>query len=634
MIDPNRIRLIPQSPGVYLFKGAAGEVLYVGKAASLRNRVRSYFNQGPQGIRTITMTSRAEDVEWIVTDTEIEALLLESNLIKQHRPRYNIRLRDDKQFPYICVAVQEPFPRIFRVRRTRKDGARYFGPYANSGSLNETLSLLKKLFPHRSCDIAIPDETLSPEPVLDRPCLEFYIKRCTAPCVRNVTGPEYRETIEQVLLFLEGRHEQVLASLRRRMREYADQLNFEGAAHVRDQIRAVERSVERQKISTASGGEYDVIGIARDERDASAQVFQVRTGKIVDRQHFMLDNPGEGSEEEVLAAFVNQFYERAAVVPRRILLPADLPDRAVVAEWLAGLRGGPVELTVPSRGEKRKLVDMVAANARDVLEQSKQKWLSDREKTSIALAELEAALRLPSAPARIECFDISTIQGSSTVASLVVFQDGRPKTSEYRRFRIQSTDGPDDFASMREVVRRRFRRAAESSQFPVPSSKCAVQDVDSGNGTGQAESGWAAVPNLVVIDGGKGQLHAALESLEELGVSNLPIVSLAKRVEEVFVPGRSASIILPRDSQGLYLLQRIRDEAHRFAVTYHRAVRSKRAQGSALDGFRGIGPVKRRALIKTFGSLRGVREATVDEIAAVPGINANMAASLKQYLAE
>src|SRR5579872_3522102 len=299
MIGPERLRQLPAKPGVYLFKDEKGEVLYVGKAASLRNRVRSYFNAGNTRLLTVTMTSKAAEVDWITTATEIEALLLESNLIKQHRPRFNIRLRDDKQFPYICITVQEPFPRIFRVRRTRKDGSRYFGPYANSGSLNQTLSMLKKLFPYRSCDIAIPDEADSPEPVLARPCLEFYIKRCTAPCVRNVTRAEYRETIDQVLLFLEGKHEQVLATLRARMKAHADELNFERAAYVRDQIQAVERSVERQKISTVTGDEYDVIGIAADGRDASAQVFQIRNGTIVDRQHFLLDNPAQGGEDEV-----------------------------------------------------------------------------------------------------------------------------------------------------------------------------------------------------------------------------------------------------------------------------------------------------------------------------------------------
>ena len=638
MVSPDRLKLLPTKPGVYLFKGADGAVLYVGKAASLRNRVRSYFNQGTQTIRTQTMTSRAEDVEWIVTDTEIEALLLESNLIKQHKPRYNIRLRDDKQFPYICISVQEPFPRVFRVRRTRKDGSRYFGPYANSGSLNETLSLLKKLFPYRSCEISIPDEADSPEPVLDRPCLEFYIKRCTAPCVRNVTRREYRETIDQVLLFLEGKHEQVLNTLRKRMSECADALNFEGAAHIRDQIVAVERSVERQKISTVAGGEYDVIGIATGDRDASAQVFQVRSGKIVDRQQFLLDNPGQGTADEVLSAFVKQYYERAAQVSRRILLPATLPDAHVLQEWLSGRRGGPVDLVVPARGEKRKLVEMVSANAADVLEQSKQRWLSDREKTSIALAELEASLRLPSQPARIECFDISTIQGASTVASMIVFEEGRPANGQYRRFKIRTPDGPDDFAAMREVIRRRFLRSLTVTPSAAADESEGVSTEDSSARAAPIPStldgSWKRLPDLVVIDGGKGQLSAALDSLNDLGITNLPIVSLAKRQEEIFVPGRSNSILLPRDSQGLYLLQRIRDEAHRFAITYHRQVRSKRAQVSALDGFRGIGPVKRRALIKAFGSLRGVREASVDEIAAIPGINPNMAASLKQYLAE
>lgn len=619
MINPDRIKLIPTGPGVYLFKDEAGRALYVGKAASLRSRVRSYFNPAGQSIRTQTMTRNAADVDWIVTDSELEAVILESNLIKQYRPKYNIRLRDDKQFPYICVTIKEPFPRVFRVRRTRKDGSRYFGPFANSGSLNETLSLLKKLLPYRSCDIAIPDEALSPEPVLDRPCLEYFIKRCNAPCVRNVTRDQYRETIDQVLLFLDGKHDKVLAGLDRRMRGLAEELNFEGAAHVRDQIHAVERSVERQKITAVGGGEYDAIGIALGGRDASAQVFQIRGGKIVDRKHFLLDNPSEGSGEEVLTAFVKQFYERATHIPRTVLVPLALSEADVLEEWLTALRGRPVALSAPLKGEKRKLVEMVSANAEEILEQSKQRWLSDREKTSIALAELEAGLHLDRTPERIECFDISTILGASTVASMVVFEDGRPKNSEYRRFRIQATSqdsGPDDFAAMREVIRRRFRRAAE----PM---------TENGHG-----DGWIKLPDLVVIDGGKGQLSAALGALEDLGVTGQHIVSLAKRQEEVFVPGRAESLLLPRESQGLYLLQRIRDEAHRFAITYHRQVRSKRAQVSALDGFRGIGPVRRRALIKIFGSLRGVREATVEEIAAVPGINRSMAASLKHYLAE
>lgn len=644
MVPPARLKLLPTKPGVYLFKDEGGDVLYVGKSASLRNRVRSYFNAGEQRLWTHTMTAKAADVEWIVTDTEIEALILESNLVKQYRPRFNIRLRDDKQFPYICITVQEPFPRIFRVRRTRKDGSRYFGPYANSGNLNETLSLLKKLFPYRTCDIAIPDEETSPDPVLARPCLEYYIKRCSAPCVRNVTRAEYRETIDQVLLFLEGKHEQVLSTLRQRMRAYADDLNFEGAAHVRDQIRAVETSVERQKITTVSGGDYDVVAIAEDGPDASAQVFQVRGGRIIDRQHFNVENPGGIESDEVLSAFLKQLYERSTQVPAHVLLPLEPSDRDVMEEWLTQLRGRPVELVVPKRGEKRKLVEMVAGNAKDVLEQSKQKWLSDNEKTSIALAELEAALQLPDQPKRIECFDISTIQGTSTVAAMVVFEDGKPKNSEYRRFKVRTQDheGPDDFAAMREVIRRRFRRAMPTS------SANGVDERDSGNGSKQAahaparrdgavssgedDARWARLPELLVIDGGKGQLAAAMESLDALHMENVNVVSLAKRQEEIFVPGRQTSLLLPRNSQGLYLLQRIRDETHRFAITYHRQVRGKNAQSSALDGFRGIGPVKRRALIKKFGSLRAVRDATVEEIAAVPGMNPGMAASLKHYL--
>ena len=332
--NSDRVKSIPTRPGCYMFKDESGTILYVGKAASLRNRVRSYFNPLGRGVRTEAMMARAADVDVIVTDSEMEALILESNLIKEHKPKYNVRLRDDKQFPYICVSVQEPFPRVFRVRRTRKDGARYFGPYANSGSLNETLSLLKKLFPYRSCDIAIPDEAESPEPVLDRPCLEYFIKRCTAPCVRFTSRTEYEDTIKQVILFLEGKQEEVLVMLKDRMAAYARDLNFEGAARVRDQITAVERVVERQKITNVSGGDFDVIGIALDNGDASGQVFRVRSGKVVDREHFLLDNAGGGSFEEVLSAFVKQFYDRATHVPRTILLPHDLSDRVVLEEWL------------------------------------------------------------------------------------------------------------------------------------------------------------------------------------------------------------------------------------------------------------------------------------------------------------
>jgi excinuclease ABC subunit C len=605
---------MPLNPGVYLFKGPGGEVLYVGKAGSLRKRVRSYFNPTGKSIRTQTMTSRATDLDWIVTDSEVEALILESELVKQYRPRYNVRLRDDKQFPYLCVTVQEPFPRVFRVRRTRKDGARYFGPYVSSVSLNETIGLLKKLFPYRTCDLVIPDETASPEPVLHRPCLEFFIDRCTAPCVRNVTREEYGKSIEQMLLFLEGRHETVLSYLRDRMRKYADELNFEGAAQVRDRIQAVERSIERQKISNVAMGDSDVIGVAVEQRDASAQVFQIRNGKVIDRRQFMLENFGEDDDVGVLQAFVPQFYERATRIPKQVLLPFPLPDGDAVEALLTRMAGTTVKLSAPQRGEKRKLVELVTANARDALEQSRIRWLTDKEKTSIALAELEAELHLPARPHRIECFDISTIQGTSTVAAMVVFEDGQPKNSDYRRFKVTSPDGPDDFAAMYEVLKRRFRRAVSNPE--------------------DTKDGWHVLPDLVIIDGGKGQLHAAMDALRELGCAQTAVVSLAKRLEEIFVPDRSESAVLPRESQGLYLLQRIRDEAHRFAITYHRQLRGTRTQRSILDGFRGVGPARRRALIKAFGSVQGLREATVEEISGISGITPSMATALKEYLSE
>jgi excinuclease ABC subunit C len=610
MIDLDRIKHLPTRPGCYLFKDAEGTILYVGKAASLRQRVRSYFN-GQQSAKIQAMLAHTQDVDFIVTDSEIEALILESNLIKEHQPKYNVRLRDDKQFPYICVTVQEPFPRVFRVRRTRKDGARYFGPYADSGSLNETLSLLKKLFPYRSCDLAIPDETMHPEPVLERPCLEYFIKRCTAPCVRYTTRAEYTEVIQQVLLFLEGRHEEVLTTLKRRMQEAAAALNFEAAAHLRDQIAAVERVIERQKITTTDAVDQDVIGMAANGAEACVQVFQVRSGKVVGRDHFLLAGVEDGSDEEMLSSFLKQFYDRATHVPRQILLPRAIEDATVIEEWLAGMRGGRVSLLVPQRGEKRKLVQMVTENAQEVLEQNTLRWMSDSQRTARALKELQEALDLPTLPWRIECFDISTIQGTFTVASMVVFENGRPKNADYRRFKIKSVEGIDDFASMAEVIKRRFQHIRDDGD----------------------EKGWVQRPDLVIVDGGKGQLNAALDALHALNIDDLNVISLAKQQEEIFVPGRSMPILLPRTSQALYLVQRIRDEAHRFAITYHRQLRGKRATGSALDAVPGIGPARRKALIKAFGSVHGVKAASIEELIAVPGITAETAAAIKQHLA-
>jgi len=447
MIDPSRLKSVPTRPGCYLFKDAEGTVLYVGKAASLRVRLRSYFlAPDQQAAKVRAMLARAVDVETVVTDSELEALILENNLIKENRPRYNVRLRDDKQYPYICVTLQEPFPRVLKVRRVRNDGARYFGPYADSGALTETLGVLKKLFPYRTCDLAIPDPEIRPEPIIERPCLEYFIKRCTAPCVRFTDRASYRAVIDQVLLFLQGKQEQVLSRLRSQMDAAAVALDFERAAQLRDQIIAVERIVQRQKMTTAGGGDQDVLAVAVDDTaEASVEMFQVREGKVVSQDHYLLE--AEASEPgEILLSFLQQYYERATYVPKAIILQHEIDDATLVAAWLSGLRGGKVTMAVPHIGDKRKLVDLVAGNAREALEQHKLRWMNDQQKTIGALKELQESLGLPALPSRIECYDISNIQGTSAVGSMVVFEHRKPKNDEYRRIKIKCDAGENEFA--------------------------------------------------------------------------------------------------------------------------------------------------------------------------------------------
>jgi excinuclease ABC subunit C len=610
MIDSSRLKSIPTRPGCYLFKNAEGEVIYVGKAASLRSRVRSYFTApNGQNAKVRALMANAADFDTIVTDSELEALILENNLIKENRPKYNIQLRDDKQYPYICVTMQEPYPRVIKVRRTRKDGGVYFGPYADGKALNETLALLKKLFPYRSCDLTIPSEEDRPEPVLDRPCLEFYIKRCIAPCVRHTDRAEYLAIIEQVLLFLQGKHDDVLHGLRLQMEAAAEEMNFERAAQIRDQIASVGRVAERQKITSTRETDADVIALAQDDSEGCVEIFHVRDGKVVGQDYYLLD--AEASEPgEILSSFLQQYYERATHVPREVLLQHAVDDASVLEEWLSSLRHGRVSIVVPAIGEKRRLIELVAANAQEALAQQRLRWMSDEQKTTGALLELQEALGLPSLPNRIECYDISNIQGTSAVGSMVVFERAKPRNNEYRRFKIKTVEGANDFAMMAEMLQRRFRRVETD---------------------GDDES-FGSLPDLIIVDGGKGQLHAAVDALHEVGRQDLPIVSLAKRLEEIFIPQRSESVLLPRTSQALYLVQRIRDEAHRFAVTYHRNVRGKQATVSQIDAVPGIGPARRKALIKTFGSVRGIKAASAEEIAAVPGMNHRLAETVKEHV--
>jgi excinuclease ABC subunit C len=610
MIDTSRLGSVPNRPGCYLFKNDKGDVLYVGKAASLRARLRSYFTSpNRQAVKVRVMLSQAADYETIVTDSELEALILENNLIKEKRPKYNVLLRDDKQYPYLCVTMQEPYPRVIRVRQTQKDGNVYFGPYADSRALNETLDVLKKLFQYRSCDLVIPDEAERPEPVIDRPCLEYFIKRCTAPCVRYTTREAYMGIIGQVLLFLQGKHDEVLKELRAQMEAAAEELNFERAAAIRDQIAAVERIAQKQKITSPRAADQDIVALAQDETEACVELFHVREGKVVAQDNYLLEG-GEGEPGDVLASFLQQYYERATHVPREILLQHDVGDREVLGQWLAGLRGGKVTITAPRIGEKRRLVELVAANAQEALEQHRLRWMNDAQKTTGALKELQEALGLEIIPNRIECYDISNIQGTSAVGSMVVFEHGKPKNKEYRRFKIKTVEGANDFAMMAELIGRRFKRVEADDE----------------------DASFGSLPDLVIIDGGKGQLHAALEALRKVGRADLAVVSLAKRLEEIFVPGRQESVLLPRTSQVLYLVQRVRDEAHRFAVSYHRNVRQKKTVASQIDSVPGIGPARRKALIKAFGSVRGIKAASPEEIAAVSGMTPKLAETVKQHL--
>ncbi len=610
MMDPSRLRSIPTRPGCYLFTDAEGEVIYVGKAASLRARLRSYFvSPNQQSAKVRAMLASAEDFDIVVTDSELEALILENNLIKERRPKYNVRLRDDKQYPYICVTVREPFPRVLKVRHSRRDGNRYFGPFADAGALGETLGVLKRLFPYRSCDLVIPDPAERPEPVIERPCLEYFIKRCTAPCVRFIDREGYRAIIDRVILFLEGKHDQVLLGLRSQMDVAAASMDFERAAQLRDQLNAVERVVQRQKITSIRGVDQDVVGLALDDTEACVQIFQVRSGKVVGQDHYLLE--AQASEpSEVMLSFVQQYYERATHVPREIILQHDVEDAPVVEQWLGELRGGRVNLLVPRIGEKRRLVELVASNAREKLEQHRLRWMNDAQKTMSALLELQEALGLPDLPSRIECYDISNIQGAAAVGSMVVFAGGKPKNNEYRRFKIKTVEGANDFAMMAEMLRRRFIRVE----------------------TDPDDESFGVLPDLIIVDGGKGQLHTAVDAMAETGRSDLPVVSLAKRLEEIFVPGRRDSVLLPRASQALYLVQRIRDEAHRFAITYHRNVRQKQTVSSQIDSVPGIGPARRKALIRVFGSVRGIKSASAEEIAAVPGMNSTLAETVKSHL--
>jgi excinuclease ABC subunit C len=603
---------LPDCPGVYLMKDARGTVLYVGKAQSLRNRVRSYWQKQAAGgeihlIRSVI--DRIADLEYTMTDSVSEALLLEINLVKRYRPRFNVRLKDDKSYPFIKITLGEDFPKVERTRRLPADGSRYFGPYASASSVDEAMNLIRRIFPFRTCGLDIHEG----KKAIERPCLLYHIKRCQAPCVGYIDKADYRAQIEQIERFLEGRQEVVARELTRQMTEASAATEYERAAALRDKVRAIERTMESQKMAAHSTTEEDVLGLARQDAQAAVALFAVRGGKMVGRDVYLLDAPRETDDATVLAGFVLQYYERATSIPKTVLVPA-LPDDAdQLEEYLAGRRGAGVRIHVPRRGEKRELLELASRNATETLGREHARWLADQGKTLAALEELAEALDLPAAPHRIECYDISNFQGAQSVGSMVVFEDGRPRTGEYRRFRIKTVTGANDFASHQEVLKRRFVRAK------------------SGDEGSEEELRWR-LPDLVVIDGGKGQLSAAKEILDELGYHDLAVVGLAKEREEIFLPERDEPVLLPVTSPALYMMQRLRDEAHRFAITYHRALRAKAATHSAFDDLPGVGPKRRAALLRVFGSPKRVREAPVEQVAAVPGIGAALAARIKAGL--
>ncbi|MQF94606.1 MAG: excinuclease ABC subunit UvrC [SAR202 cluster bacterium] len=612
-----RLQATPERPGVYLMKDPRGTVLYVGKASILRNRLRSYFGSPsnlPNKIRR--MLGHLHDFEYIVTDSEAEALILENTLIKRYKPRYNARLKDDKTYPYLKIDLAEEFPRVYITRKVAKDGARYFGPFATAGTVRKTMDLVKRLFPYRSCTKNITGND-------PRPCLEYYINRCVAPCTGTATKEDYGKVIDQVIMFMEGDTETVTRDLNQNMELASENLEFERAAVLRDRMKAVEKVAEEQRIKVDSNpiSDMDVIALAQGSNETWVEVFFIRKGKLIGREHFFMEGTDDDTETLVLGQFVKQFYESALVVPPRVVVQHMPEDEETITEWLRQTRGGAVRLVCPQRGVHKQLVQTVADNARQGLAQHRIKWLDNTDIIQQAMSDLEEELSLPLPLRRMECYDISHIQGSNTVASMVVFEDGKPKPSHYRRFKIKTVDGVDDFESMREVIRRRFKRLA--------AARAAEKR---GEGEGLGVDSFGVIPDLVLIDGGKGQLSAALEVFLELGLDDIPLASLAKENEELFVPHTPEPIILPRDSQALYLVQRIRDEAHRFAITYHRNLRSKSSLRSPIDNVTGIGPKRKRMLMRRFGTLKGIKEAAIDDLAAVPGMTRSLAIRLKQTL--
>ncbi len=606
---------LPDKPGCYLMKNNKGQIIYVGKAINLRHRVRSYFHTTAQNDqKTRRLVREIADIEWIVVGSELEALILEMTLIKRHKPRFNVRLKDDKRYPYIKVHWQDPFPKVTVTRQMVKDGARYFGPYTSVWAVHQTLDLLRKIFPYLTCNREITGND-------SRACLYYDIKLCTAPCIGAINQQDYRQIIDDLCKFLEGRTDPVVNRLSKEMEKAAQTLQYEKAAAIRDQLQAIDKVVERQKVVSTDQADSDVIAMARADGEACVQVFFIRSGKLIGREYFVLEGTEEENDDEILSEFVKQFYSQAAFIPQKVLLPNELVEAQIINQWLSSQKAGDkVEITVPLKEINKELVEMATENAVETLNALKSRWESDTNRQTGALTELQEALNLSEPPNRIECYDISTTQGVASVGSMVVFEQGTPNKKLYRRFNIKTVLGQDDFASMEEVLFRRFRRWKAAHEQEEHVGK-------------KPDLAFSILPDLLLVDGGKGQLSRAVKVLEEFNLlDTVPVAGLAKQEEELFLPGQHNSIILETHSQGLYLIQRIRDEAHRFAITAHRKRRTKQGLASRLDVIPGIGPSRRKALLQKFGSIDGIKEAPPEKIAEIKGITLEMAQSIKVQL--
>lgn len=605
---------IPNKPGCYLMKNKSGNIIYVGKAVNLRNRVRSYFHENDnQHPRTKQLVANISDLEWIVVDSELEALILEMNLIKKHRPIYNIRLKDDKRYPYIKVHWPDEFPKITVTRRMVNDGSRYFGPYTSVWAVHQTLDVLRKIFPYLTCDREITGQD-------KRACLYYDIKLCTAPCIGMINKSEYRNMINDLCQFLDGRTETILLRLENEMHSAAEKMAFEKAATIRDQIRAINQIVEKQKVVSTDEKDSDIIALAREDRDACVQIFFIRNGKLIGREYFILEGTEEAQDHEVIKEFLKQFYSEAANIPSSVLLPNDIEEMNIIRQWLNTKRGGEkIDIMVPHDGTPVDLMNMAKENAVETLKSLRAQWEADTNKQSEALAQLQEAFQLEEPPNRIECYDISNTQGTASVGSMVVFSQGVPNRKLYRKFNIKTVEGPDDFASMEEVLTRRFKRWQNSQE---------IQSVG-----GKIDQAFALLPDILIVDGGKGQLGKAMNVVNQFELADkFKVVGLAKQEEELFFPDISESLKLPRNSQGLYLIQRIRDEAHRFAITAHRKRRTIMGLASQLDKVPGIGSHRRKILLNHFGSIEAIIHASDEELLSLPGIHAGIVEAIRNHL--